>query len=118
MVRGLFFRLGKLPVKTQRGVKTGEYDLDGCILRMQAVFDRGTDPADVFAQGADVRVAEAFAQNVDSPLAGPFVTGEDLEQGRLAGTVRAEQGPVLARLNSPRDVIENRAAIADEANAV
>ena len=51
--------------------------------------------------------AKGFTEQLDGAGGGCFVSGQGSEQGGFAGTVGAEDYPVLAGLNRPVDAIED-----------
>jgi len=78
--------------------------------RGEAGADPRVDESDRLAQPREVGSAHPRAEDLDDS-AGREVDGAgDREQGRLAGPVRPEQSPALARCDGPRDPVDDRLA--------
>jgi hypothetical protein len=65
------------------------------------------DRPDRASQLAQVDPAEPATEHVDGPARRKPLRSRQPEQGRLPGTVRAEQRPVLTRLDRQRDVVQD-----------
>ena len=107
--------VGELAVQAERGLEAGGHDFQGGILPRQVDFEGRAHPADGLPQLGQTALAELPAQDAHRAFGGPFVAGDDLEQGCLARPVGPEQSPVLTGGDGPGDVGENCAAAADKA---
>ena len=72
--------------------------------------DPGIDEPDRLAQARDVGAAHRLAENLDGAAARELDRAGEREQGRLARSVRPEEGPALAVGDVPVDAVEERLA--------
>ena len=80
--------------------------------RRELLADARVDEADRLAQPGDVGAAHRLAEDLDRAAARELDRTGEREQGRLAGAVRAEEGPALAEADLPADPVEERLAAA------
>ena len=73
--------------------------------------------ADFFLQLEDVKCSQDLAENPCDTRRGVDAASSQLQQGGLSGPVRSEDDPALAFLDLPGDVVEQRVATADHADA-
>ena len=96
------------------GVNAGRSDLASALPRGEPLEERRADPTDSLFERAHVALPVDFAQDGDLPAARPFVSRHDRKEGALAGTVGAEDCPVLSRHHLPPDIAQNVDAVAGE----
>ena len=80
--------------------------------RRELPADPRVDEADRLAEPRHVGAAHRLAEDLDRAAARELDRAGEGEQGRLAGAVRAEQGPALAEADLPADPVEERLAAA------
>ena len=73
------------------------------------------DEANFFAELGPVAFAEGLTEQLDVAVGGGFVAGESGEERGFAGSVGAEDDPVLAGIDAPIDAVENGGVAAFEA---
>src|SRR5205085_12539177 len=76
----------------------------------EAVSDAGVDEADRLAEPGHVGAPHGLAEDLGRATARELDRTGEREQRRLAGAVRAEEGPALAEADVPADPVEQRLA--------
>ena len=101
-----------VPPRLERGVASGEHDVEGGLLGPQGPADRGADHGDALPEDAHVDPAQAFPQDLDRPPGRPEGGGQDAQQGglpRAVGPSSAHRSPApTVQLTPSRMAVPSR----------
>jgi hypothetical protein len=106
-----------LPPAPHDPVGSGDDDVVDQLVRGQPFGDCCAGKADSRAQLEDVDRAKDLAENPCDTRRGVDPASSQLQQGGLSGPVGPQDDPALAFLDLPRDVVEQRVASTDHADA-
>ena len=102
----------------RHAVRGGQHDVPHGLVPRDPVREGGRGEADPRAQLEDVDPAQALAQELGRAGRGVRACGEDLQHGRLAGTVGAEDDPALALVHLPVHGVEDGGGTASNGDAL
>lgn len=105
---------GPVELKADGSELSADDEIAGQVARADLAFEGGAEPADAFAEFAEVDLAVMAAEDVDFAGGGPEGAANQLQERGFAGPVGADDGPVLAVADVPGDVVENEAVVAFE----
>ena len=108
-----FLRFRDFPPRNELGRGRRPREYDGGHVEVGAHRQRRVDPADAAAQLAEIPGPQPGSEQKHPAIAGELPTAENAQQAGLAGTVGAEQRPVLARTHRERDVVQHGRSVPD-----
>ena len=107
-------RCGSFP-KIDHGVFAADDRFECGLGRGHEFVEGAADETNFFTQFGPMTFAIGLAEELDVAIGGGFVAGDGREQGGFAGTVGAEDRPMLAGIDTPIDAVENDSVAAFEA---
>ena len=92
-----------VPPRSEGGVPGGDHDVEGRQARVDRRLEAGARVADLAPEVAGVDPADRLAEDFDRAGRRPEIGARDVDERRLARSVRAEDDPALAVADGPVD---------------